>query len=154
MMRKIKKTIVFVMMLLLSLYCMACSSKPKVEITLADMTESKVLNVQYTANDDISKDDLQMKVSVSSDSGKAVGTVYCFSKINNDLEEDRRYVGLFYMNEERSWNVEGSLTLGGSTVTGNVNTSDILSLLGEESKITVSFVMGKETVSEKVVGSK
>ena len=153
-MRKIKQTIVFFMLLSLLMFCTACSSKPKVEITLADMTETKVLNVQYTAHDDISKDDLQMKISVSSESGNAIGTVYCFSKINNDLEEDRRYVGLFYMTGEHSWNVEGNLTLGGTVVTGNVNTSNILSLLGEASTIKVSFIMGSETISEMVVGSK
>ena len=147
-MMKTMKKAVCLLMIAAMILCLAACGGPKVEITLVAMSESKMLNVQYKANADLSKEDVTMKVSVSNDKDNISGTVYCLTEVKDDLKSGSKYVGLFDMTATHKWTVDGSLKMGGSTVLNEVETADILSMFGDDAEVTASFLVKDETVSE------
>lgn len=152
-MTTMKKTICMLMLAAI-LLCLTACGEPKVEITDVQMSESKVLNIQYTAHSDVPKGDASIKITVSADNDNVSGTVYCMMGVEEDLKKDGRHIGLFDMAGKRAWTVDGSLKFGGSTVQNTVETADILSQFGDDAEVTASFIIGDETVSEKALSDK
>ena len=151
-MANIKKISLLILLATVLLCLVSCGSKKPVEITLVAMTEdTQVLNIQYTAHKNLAKDDVTLRISVSNDSENATGKVYCDAEVSGDLQKGTQYVGLFYMTSDHSWNIDGSLNLGGATVLNTLNTADILSVFGEDATVTASFLVGGDTVSEMVL---
>ncbi len=153
-MRKTRTRAIRTGMLVLLAACMLCMSAcggKKAEITFLGMSDTGVLTIQYQAKSRISADEAKIRVSVSSGNGAVTGTVYCDSELKEDLEKGRGYVSLFDMTADREWTVEGSLNLNGAKVMNSVHTASILSLFGEDAEVKASFLIGRETVSEKTL---
>lgn len=150
-MKRAKKLSIFVLCGIL-LFLTACASgKPAIELTSVKMA-NQVLNIDYTANDKVSKDDCKLKISVSQNSEDVSGTVYCFANlVDKDLEKGSKYRGLFRIATGRSWTVDGSLSVNGADVADTFETEDILSVFGEGAVVTVSFLINDEIVSERTL---
>lgn len=149
MMWKIKKWLLLLIIAMILVGMTSCGSKKAgIELTSIAMSESQMLNMQYTANRHITADEAKIKISISQENGKVAGTVYCFSELKEGLKKGQRYIALFDMAAKHTWLVEGSLSLGGTRVMKEVNTENILSLMGSDATVTVFFLIGDETVSE------
>ena len=140
--------VIFLTVLLTSIS--GCGSK-KAEITFVGMSETNVLTVQYTAKGNLSKDEAQLKITVSKDSGPVTGTVFSLQDMQTDLERGRKYLSLFDFDAEREWSVQGGVKLNGAMVSNSIRTSDILSLFGSGAKISAAFLVGGKTVSEMML---
>lgn len=147
-MKRAKRLSIFVLCGVL-LFLTACGSgKPAIEITSVKMA-NQVLNIDYTANDKVSKDACKLKISVSQDSENVSGTVYCFANlVDEDLKKGSKYRGLFRIATGRAWTVDGSLSVNGAEVADTFETEDILSVFGEEAIVTVALLINDEIVSE------
>ena len=135
-------------LIVLMLVCMSACSSKKAEITAVLISDTSALNIQYTAKSDLKAGDLSFKITVSQDKGNVTGTVYSISEQKQDLEKGQKYIGLFDLTAERSWTVDGSLKMGGATVRSTLNTADILAVMGQDAKVTVTLLVSGEPVSE------